>query len=120
LHTFIVEPFVPHAQDTEYYICIQAEREGDVLLFTHEGGVDVGDVDAKATRLMIPVGQPLPTQLEVEEALLMAVAPSKRAALSDFILALYNVFADLHFTYLEINPLVVIQQDDAPPAIYLV
>ena len=89
-----------------------------MLLFTHEGGVDVGDVDAKATRLTIPVGKPLPSQLEVEEALLMAVAPSKRPALSKFILDLYTVFSDLHFTYLEINPLVVIQKDDAPPAIY--
>lgn len=37
LHTFIVEPFVMHPQDTEYYVCIQAEREGDYILFTHEG-----------------------------------------------------------------------------------
>jgi ATP citrate (pro-S)-lyase len=49
LSNFIVEPFCPHSQDTEYYICIQSVREGDVLFFTHEGGVDVGDVDAKVT-----------------------------------------------------------------------
>lgn len=29
--------------------------KGDWILFTHEGGVDVGDVDAKAEKLLIPV-----------------------------------------------------------------
>ena len=34
-------------QSDEYYICIQSFRCNDELLFTHEGGVDIGDVDAK-------------------------------------------------------------------------
>ncbi|KAJ3163999.1 citrate synthase, partial [Irineochytrium annulatum] len=54
LNTFLIEPFVPHPQDTEFYICIQSERDGDMIFFTHEGGVDVGDVDAKAKKLLIP------------------------------------------------------------------
>lgn len=29
--------------------------QGDWILFTHEGGVDVGDVDEKAEKLLIPV-----------------------------------------------------------------
>ena len=45
LDHFIVEPFVPHAQADEYYICIQNERDGEQILFYSEGGVDVGDVD---------------------------------------------------------------------------
>ena len=47
LDTFIVEPFVEHGQDDEYYVCIQSVREGEEVLFYHEGGVDVGDVDSK-------------------------------------------------------------------------
>jgi ATP citrate (pro-S)-lyase len=43
LDHFIVEPFVPHAQSDEYYICIQSFRETDEILFYHQGGVDVGD-----------------------------------------------------------------------------
>lgn len=27
LRTFLVEPFVPHEQDTEYYICIYSDRD---------------------------------------------------------------------------------------------
>ncbi len=53
LDTFIVEPFVPHEQSDEYYVCINSNREGEEFLFCHEGGVDVGDVDAKADRLQV-------------------------------------------------------------------
>ena len=34
-------------QNEEFYICIYSERHGDTILFHHEGGVDIGDVDAK-------------------------------------------------------------------------
>ena len=50
LDTFIVEPFVEHGQEDEYYVCIQSVREGEEILFYHEGGVDVGDVDSKASK----------------------------------------------------------------------
>lgn len=53
LDTFIVEPFVPHEQTDEYYVCINSNREGEEFLFCHEGGVDVGDVDAKADKLQV-------------------------------------------------------------------
>eukprot|EP00611_Tribonema_gayanum_P029657 TRINITY_DN8005_c0_g1_i1.p1 TRINITY_DN8005_c0_g1~~TRINITY_DN8005_c0_g1_i1.p1 ORF type:complete len:170 (-),score=44.88 TRINITY_DN8005_c0_g1_i1:161-670(-) len=55
LDTFIVEPFVPHAPEDEYYVCINSNRDGEEFLFHHEGGVDVGDVDAKAVRLQVRV-----------------------------------------------------------------
>ena len=59
LTTFIVEPFLHHPANTEFYVCITSTREADVNLFTREGGVDIGDVDAKAHRLAIKVGAPL-------------------------------------------------------------
>lgn len=40
LNNFIVEPFCPHDADQEFYVCINSAREGDYVLFTHEGGVD--------------------------------------------------------------------------------
>lgn len=55
LDTFIVEPFVRHEQSDEYYVCINSNREGEEFLFYHEGGVDVGDVDAKAHRLQVRI-----------------------------------------------------------------
>ena len=34
-------------QNEEFYICILSHRYGDTILFHHEGGIDIGDVDAK-------------------------------------------------------------------------
>jgi ATP citrate (pro-S)-lyase len=68
LDYFLIEPFVPHAQDDEYYLCIHSVREGDEILFHHEGGVDVGDVDAKAVRWLVPIGE-TPTAAEMTEKL---------------------------------------------------
>ncbi|KAK7014163.1 ATP-citrate synthase [Favolaschia claudopus] len=111
LTTFIVEPFLPHPSNTEYYICINSGREGDAILFTHEGGVEVGDVDAKALRLELPVsvlsaGGSFPSRDTIKSTLLSAVPAGSKDALTDFILRLYAVYVHLHFTYLEINPLV--------------
>ncbi len=34
LNTFILEPFLPHKQEEEYYVCVNSAREGDWILFT--------------------------------------------------------------------------------------
>ncbi|PWN49328.1 putative ATP citrate lyase subunit 1 [Violaceomyces palustris] len=108
LNNFIVEPFCPHPANTEFYVCINSAREGDWILFTHEGGVDVGDVDAKAFKLLIPAdpSEPFPAREEWTKTLLSGVPESKKESLTDFLIRLYSVYVDLHFAYLEINPLV--------------
>jgi ATP citrate (pro-S)-lyase len=119
LKNFIVEPFLPHSSNTEYYVCINSAREGDNILFTHEGGVDVGDVDAKALTLSIPVNQPFPSREEIKSALLTHVPVEKKDTLVDFLTRLYSVYVDLHFAYLEINPLVCLDGvDGKPPTIH--
>lgn len=57
LRNFIIEPFVPHKPNEETYVCIYSHRFADTILFYHEGGVDVGDVDSKAVRLDVPIGE---------------------------------------------------------------
>ncbi|KAJ6129187.1 ATP-grasp fold succinyl-CoA synthetase-type [Penicillium capsulatum] len=117
LRNFLVEPFVPHPQETEYYINIHSVREGDWILFTHEGGVDVGDVDAKAEKLLIPVNlKNYPSNEEIAATLLSKVPKGVHNVLVDFISRLYAVYVDSQFTYLEINPLVVIPNADATSA----
>ncbi|KAK8193515.1 hypothetical protein HDK77DRAFT_194724 [Phyllosticta capitalensis] len=117
LRQFLVEPFVPHPSDTEYYININSVREGDWILFTHEGGVDVGDVDAKAEKLLIPVDlTQYPSNEEIAATLLKKVPKGVHNVLVDFISRLYAVYVDCQFTYLEINPLVVIPNADATSA----
>ncbi|KAG5280436.1 hypothetical protein AALO_G00089130 [Alosa alosa] len=108
LKNFLIEPFVPHKQDEEFYVCIYAAREGDWVLFHHEGGVDVGDVDAKAQKLLVAVDDKL-TEEMVTQQLLSHVPQSRKEVLANFIVGLFNLYEDLYFTYLEINPLVVTQ-----------
>lgn len=47
------------------------------MLFHHEGGVDVGDVDAKAQKFLVGVGERL-TEQDVKNHLLVHTAPDKR------------------------------------------
>uniref|UniRef100_A0A060TB55 ATP citrate synthase n=1 Tax=Blastobotrys adeninivorans TaxID=409370 RepID=A0A060TB55_BLAAD len=110
LRTFLVEPFVPHEQKHEYYINIHSVREGDWILFYHEGGVDVGDVDSKASKILIPVDidNEYPSNEEITKALFSQCPQDQHQTLVDFVNRLYAVYVDLQFTYLEINPLVVI------------
>ncbi|KAK5881299.1 hypothetical protein CesoFtcFv8_022114 [Champsocephalus esox] len=106
LKNFLIEPFVPHPQEEEFYVCIYATREGDQVLFHHEGGMEVGDVDAKAERLMVAVNEKL-SEDQVTEQLLTHVPEDKKQVLASFIVGLFNLYEDLYFTYLEINPIVV-------------
>ncbi|EIN08779.1 ATP-citrate synthase [Punctularia strigosozonata HHB-11173 SS5] len=119
LNNFILEPFLPHPSNTEYYVCITSQREGDLILFTHEGGVDIGDVDAKALTLLIPVNAPFPSRDEIASKLLAHVPADKKETLVDFLVRLYSVYVDLHFAYLEINPLICLDGvNGAPPTIH--
>lgn len=117
LRTFLVEPFCPHQPEEEYYINIHSMREGDYILFTHEGGVDVGDVDAKAEKLLIPVDlSEYPSNETIAKSLLGKVPKGVHNVLVDFITRLYAVYVDCQFSYLEINPLVVIPNADKTSA----
>lgn len=106
LRTFIIEPFIPHKDAEEAYVCIYSHRSADTILFHHQGGVDIGDVDAKALKFDVVVGGTV-TADEIETKLLTNVDAKKKKRIANFINSLYNLYVDLHFTYLEINPLVV-------------
>lgn len=105
LHHFVLEPFVAHeqarvvtspahpsfchpgphspppcpiaAQSDEYYLCIYAERHHNTILFHHEGGVDIGDVDAKATKLHVGLTEE-PTADHLKAHLLAQVPPERQ------------------------------------------
>lgn len=106
LRSFIIEPFVSHKPNEEVYVCIYSHRHADTILFYHEGGVDIGDVDAKALTLEVPVGSSIDAS-KIEEVLLTKIDKTKRTMIGKFIYNLYKLYNDLYFTYLEINPLVV-------------
>ncbi|WP_022847029.1 MULTISPECIES: ATP citrate lyase citrate-binding domain-containing protein [unclassified Desulfurobacterium] len=99
---FIVEPFVPH--DEEYYIAMTMEREGDKIFMSAFGGIDVEENWDKVKEVFIPA-------LAADEEIKKLIRENVPAEIKDkdkyanFVQKLYNFFKDLHFTYLEINPL---------------
>lgn len=64
-------------QEEEFYVCIYAAREGDYVLFHHQGGVDVGDVDAKAQKLLVRVDEKLSAS-DVKKHLLVHALEEKK------------------------------------------
>jgi len=56
----------------------------------------------------LPVVKPFPSREEIASTLLKHVPAEKKETLIDFLTRLYSVYVDLHFAYLEINPLVVL------------
>jgi len=104
---FLIEPFVPHKQEDEYYVCIQSHRYYDELFFYHEGGVDVGDVDAKAERMFVQTTEASPDDDGITKALLTKVPSARQKLVADYIAKLYRLYRELHYCYLEINPIVI-------------
>ena len=77
LRNFIIEPFLKHDSSEEAYVCIYSHRHGDTILFTHEGGVDIGDVDAKALKLDIPIETNI-TEDQIKSSLLTHVSGTRK------------------------------------------
>jgi ATP citrate (pro-S)-lyase len=101
LDHFIIEPFVPHAQVDEYYICIQNEKDGEEMLFYSEGGVDVGDVDSKAVRLHIKIDEELTEEMIEAQDFLKGVPDERKPRLRSFLIGLFKCYRKLNFTYSE-------------------
>ena len=59
-------------QNEEAYICIYSKRDHDAILFTHEGGIDIGNVEEKAKTLILPVGEESALTLDSIKTTLLA------------------------------------------------
>jgi len=90
---FLIEPFIPH--DKEYYLSFLSERDGDVIYFSEEGGVNVEDNWSKMKKIIVPTTGTANFQEITAENI------------KTFVISLYEVFKKLDFTYLEINPFTI-------------
>ena len=102
---FLVEEYIPHQEDEEMYVCLQAKEEGDEVWFVKEGGMEVGNVEEKARKVNVKVTEK--ANVEMMERLIEGVKKEHVEKLARFIVELHKCFVDLHFCYMEINPLVV-------------
>ena len=110
---FIVEPFTPHTQDQEYYISATTVDEDDVLYLSAEGGMEVEENWDKVVEVKIPIDL---SDGDIEKAI-KANIPSdiptdKQAEFGAFAFAFYKFYRDLNFAYLEINPIVMLDNND--------
>ena len=110
LGTFIVEPSLPHSKSAVAYVCITSSPLSDTIFFSPTSSVDVGDIDAHASCLEVPVdAKQFPKRANVESLIGLSFTRRRKGALVDFIIRLYSVYTNLYFAYLEINPLVVLE-----------
>ena len=101
---FLIEPFIPH--ESEYYLAITMEREGDRIYMSDEGGVEIEEIWDRVKQISVPVlgdkknlkkliGKNLPKGILEKESFVQ------------FAINIYQFFTDYHFTYLEFNPLTI-------------
>jgi ATP-citrate lyase beta-subunit len=109
---FIVEPFTPHTQDQEYYISATTVDEDDVLYLSAEGGMEVEENWDKVVEVKIPIDL---TDVEIEKAIKASVPEDipedKKPEFAAFAFAFYKFYRDLNFAYLEINPIVMLDNN---------
>ena len=110
LKRLLVEPFIPH--EKEYYVSITTEREGDVIHFSFEGGIYVEENWDKVIHVPIPIGTDI-RSFDLESRL--PDLGDSKGVLMSFIRGLYQVFVDQDFTFLEINPFAIAQDNKVVP-----
>lgn len=92
--SFIVEEFVEHEGYGEHYLAIMRMREGVVLWYSKMGGIDIEAHPESITKVLVS-GESIDTvasDLSLEKNILVSLLES---------------FDRYHFSYLEINPLVI-------------
>jgi len=106
---FLVEPFMPHTQDEEYYVSATCVGDDDVIYMSAEGGMEVEEGwDEKVTEVAFPI-----TATEDEIAAKIRanvpadVAEKDKANFAEFCIGFFRAYRELNFAYLEINPFVL-------------
>ena len=105
LEYFLVEPYVVH--DKECYVAFRTELESDVLYLSTSGGIDIEENWDTVRTIEIPEGSVLDTR-NLESVVKEMFPEENSRVLVDSIWRLYDLFVSGHFTYLEINPVTVI------------
>ncbi|WP_321778893.1 ATP-grasp domain-containing protein [Sulfurimonas sp.] len=111
---FIVEPFVPHTQEQEYYICATCVDEDDVLYMSAEGGMEVEDGwDDKVNQVIIPIDMSDADMEHAVKANIPSEIPSNsKDCFTAFAISFFNFYRDMNFAYLEINPIVMLKDNN--------
>ncbi|CAJ2659068.1 unnamed protein product [Trifolium pratense] len=108
--TFIVEPFIPHNE--EYYLNIVSERLGNSISFSECGGIDIEENWDKVKTVFIPTGESLTS--DNISALIATLPLEVKGEIEEFLKVIFNIFQDLDFTFLEMNPFTLVNGKPYP------
>lgn len=114
LSHFVIEPFTPHSQEQEYYISATTVGEDDVLYMSAEGGMEVEEGwDEKVNEVTIPINM---SDADMEHAVRANIPTDIQAkdkeSFTSFAIQFFKFYRDLNFAYLEINPIVMLDNND--------
>jgi ATP-citrate lyase beta-subunit len=110
LNRLLIEPFVPH--EKEYYTSITSDRENDIIHFSFEGGIFIEENWDKVTHIPIPLGTNIST-FDLKNKL--PDLGNFENVLIPFIKALFQVYIDQDFAFLEINPFAITKDKKIVP-----
>jgi ATP-citrate lyase beta-subunit len=97
---FLIQSFME--VDKEYYLAFTGHRDGDYIHFSTDGGVDIEANWDKVITVNVPIDV---TTAELDLTPIMdAVSEEVRNSLANLITALFRVYRELHFGFLEFNP----------------
>jgi len=108
---FLIEPFTPHKN--EYYIAIKGNREGDTIYFSNHGGVDIESVWDTVSEIHIDIDENIEKR-DFQKLLPKDTPLEYKKIISDFIKGLYTFYDNLGYTYLEINPFAIENNEIIP------
>ncbi|KAJ7568788.1 hypothetical protein O6H91_01G048300 [Diphasiastrum complanatum] len=108
--TFIVEPFVPHNE--EYYLSVTSQRSGVDISFSECGGIEIEENWDKVKTIFVPTEQALTA--EVSAPLIATLPLEIRSTIDAFIKGVFEVFFDLDFTLIEMNPFTLVHGKPYP------
>jgi len=106
---FLVEPFMPHTQEEEYYISATCVGDNDMLYMSAEGGMEVEEGwDDKVTEVAFAITD-TEEQIssKIKENIPADVADKDKEAYAEFAIGFFKAYRELNFAYLEINPFVL-------------
>jgi len=111
---FIIEPFTPHTQDQEYYISATTVGEDDVLYLSAEGGMEVEEGwDEKVNEVSISINMSDEDMEKAVRANIPADIPANnKEAFANFAIDFFKFYRDMNFAYLEINPIVMLDNGE--------
>jgi len=98
---FIVEPYVPHEQES--YISIRSGREGDTINFSIAGGIHVEENWDQVALVQVPALSDIES-VNLDVLIPKGLQGRQREVLTDFVKGLFRFYRRLGFVFLEINP----------------